>query len=170
MNSHSEVWWASLNEYPKKRLSTRKETIINLGLIWNKTCIFLSTCYDSPIARGKKERFYKSQVSEHTIIVYSNLSSGIHADVNKRQITGGKNSTDKIEERRRGNIPPNDKLEIWNSGSAIKFQGLKESEPYLPLTNCIFTFCHLEDFLAPVCYLNCFFFVSFFYSIKEYCY
>ena len=31
----------------------------------------------------------KSQVSEHTIKVYSNLSCSIHADVNKRQITGG---------------------------------------------------------------------------------
>ena len=39
-----------------------------------------------------------------TIKVYSNLSCCIHADENKRQITGGKNSSDKIEERRRGNI------------------------------------------------------------------
>ena len=34
----------------------------------------------------------------------SNLSNCIHADVNKRQITGGKNNSDKIEEKGRGNI------------------------------------------------------------------
>ena len=39
------------------------------------------------------------------------------------------------------------------------------------LKNCIFTFRHLkENFLAPDFYLNCFFFVSLSYSIKEYCY
>ena len=46
----------------------------------------------------------KSQVSEHTIKVYSNLSCCIHADVNKRQITGGKNNS-KIEEKGGGKIP-----------------------------------------------------------------
>ena len=40
------------------------------------------------------------------IKVYSNLSCGIHAEVNKRQITGGKNSPDKIEERREEGIFP----------------------------------------------------------------
>ena len=59
-------------------------------------------------------------------------------------------------------------------GSAIKFQSLKESGLYLPLTNCIFSFRHLEDFLAPGFYLNSFcflFFVfCFFNLIKEYCY
>ena len=94
----------------RKDLSTRKETIINLGLIWNKTYIFLSTCYGSPITREKKKRkerkdSTKSQVREYTIEVYSNLSCCIHADENKRQITGGKNNSDKIEEKRRGNIP-----------------------------------------------------------------
>ena len=57
MNSHSGVCWASLNEIPKAGdLSTRKEIIINLGLIWNKTCIFLSTWYGSPITSGKREK------------------------------------------------------------------------------------------------------------------
>ena len=42
-----------------------------------------------------------SEVSEHTIKLYSNLSCCIHTDVNKRQITGGKNKTDKIQGRRR---------------------------------------------------------------------
>ena len=46
----------------------------------------------------------KYHVSENTIKVYSNLSC-IHADVNKRQITGGKNNSDKIEAKGRGNIP-----------------------------------------------------------------
>ena len=46
----------------------------------------------------------KSQVSEHTIKVYSNLSCCIYADVNKRQITGGKNKSDKIEEKGGGNV------------------------------------------------------------------
>ena len=42
-------------------LSTRKEIVINRSLIWNKTCISLSTCYGSPITRGKrkKKRLYK---------------------------------------------------------------------------------------------------------------
>ena len=81
--------------------------IINLGLIWNKTCISLSTCDGNPITRGKEKRkdSTKSQVREHTIKVYSNLSCCIHADVNKRQITGGKNTYDEMEERRRGDIP-----------------------------------------------------------------
>ena len=64
-------------------------------------------CYGNPITREKKAKRInstESQVSEHTIKVYSNLSCCIHTDVNKRQITG-KNSPDNIEERRRGNIP-----------------------------------------------------------------
>ena len=36
-------------------MSTRKETINNLGRIWNKTCIFLTICYGNPITRGKRE-------------------------------------------------------------------------------------------------------------------
>ena len=55
--------------------------------------------------RKKRKDSAKSQVSEHTIEVNLNLSCCIHADVNKRQITEGKNSSDKIEEKRRGNIP-----------------------------------------------------------------
>ena len=55
--------------------------------------------------KKRKEKTMKSQVSEHTIEVYSNLSCCIHADVNKRQITVGKNNSDKIEEKGRGNIP-----------------------------------------------------------------
>ena len=38
-----------------KDLSMRKETIINLGLTWNKTCIHLPTRYGNPITRGKRE-------------------------------------------------------------------------------------------------------------------
>ena len=53
----------------------------------------------------KEERKYSYKVSEHTIKVYSNLSCCIHADVNKRQITGGKNSSDKIEEKEEGIFP-----------------------------------------------------------------
>ena len=55
--------------------------------------------------KRKEKTLKKSQVSEQIIEIYSNLSCCIHADVNKRQITGGKNSSDKIEEKRRGNIP-----------------------------------------------------------------
>ena len=71
--------WALLNEIPKARdLSMRKE-IINLGLIWNKTCISLSTCYRSPIMREKREK-----KNEHTIEICLNLSCCIHVDMNKR--------------------------------------------------------------------------------------
>ena len=52
-----EFWWTSLNETPKAGdLSTRKEIIINLGLIRNKTCTSLSTCYENPITKGKKRK------------------------------------------------------------------------------------------------------------------
>ena len=91
--------------------------------------------------RGKKrkEKTAKSQVNEHTIEVYLNFSCSIHADVNKRQIKEGKNSSDKIEEKRRGNIPLKDKLEILNSGSAIKPQSLKENGPYLLCWRTVFS-------------------------------
>ena len=57
MNSPSGVWWASLKEMPKAGdLSTSDENIINLGLTRNKTCILLSTCYGSPVTRGKREK------------------------------------------------------------------------------------------------------------------
>ena len=88
-------------------LSMRKDIVIKLGLIWNKMCIFLSTCYGSPIMRRKREkkRLYKIPSKWTYNKVYSNLSCCIHADMNKRQIMGGKNSSDKIEKKRRGNIP-----------------------------------------------------------------
>ena len=56
------------------------------------------------IYKGGKKSFYKIS-SEHTIKVYSDLSCCVHADVSKRQITGGKDNSDKIEERGGGNIP-----------------------------------------------------------------
>ena len=99
----------------------RKEIIINLGLSWNKTCNFLSTCYGSPITRRKRKKKKekrkdpaKSQVSKHRIEVYLNFSCCIHADVNKRQITEGKNSSDKIKGKRKGNIPRMINLRFWN--------------------------------------------------------
>ena len=98
--------------------------------------------------KEKKINPTESQVREHAIKVYSNFSCGIHTDVNKRQIMGGKNSPDKIEERRRGNIPQMIILRNWNTGSVIKSQCLKESGPYLPLMNCIFTFRYLEERLS----------------------
>ena len=50
-------WWTSLNETPKARdLSTRKEIIINLGLIWNKTYTSLSMYYENPIMRWGREK------------------------------------------------------------------------------------------------------------------
>ena len=54
--------------------------------------------HEDPITRGKREAKIstESQVSEHTIKVYSNLSCCIHADVNKRQITGRKNNQEGI--------------------------------------------------------------------------
>ena len=53
----------------RKDLSTRKGTIINPGLIWNKTCIFLPTCYGSPLMKEKKEenKLHQTLIGEHTI-------------------------------------------------------------------------------------------------------
>ena len=69
-------------------------------------CLSINVLWKPNIERkAKRKDSIKSQVSEHMTEVYSNLSSCIHADVNKRQITGGKNSSDRIEEKRRGNIP-----------------------------------------------------------------
>ena len=69
---------------------------------------------------------------------------------------------------RKREYSPNDKLEIWSTGAAIKSQSLKKSRPYLLLTNCIFTFCHLEERLSNSWLLpELFFFVSFFYLIKK---
>ena len=80
--------------------------------------------------------------------------------MNKRQITGGKNNSDKIEEKGRGNIPL-----LINLRFGVRRP--KESGPYLPLTNCILTFRHLEERLSRSGLLpELFFFVSFFYSIK----
>ena len=106
MNQPSKAWWASLNK--RKDLSTRKEAIINLGLIWKKDVYPSTNVLWKPNNEWKKEKIINSansRVSEHTIQVYSDLYCCIHADVNKRQITGGKNSSDKIEEKK-GNIPP----------------------------------------------------------------
>ena len=55
--------------------------------------------------KEKRKDSANSQVSEYTTEVYLNFSCCIHADVNKRQITEGKNSSDKMEEKRRENIP-----------------------------------------------------------------
>ena len=72
-----------------------------------------------PKTRGKREKKRLCKIpSEHTIEVYLNFSRCIYADVNKRQITEGKNSSDKIEKKRE--YSPNDKREILNSCSAIK--------------------------------------------------
>ena len=163
--------WASLNEIPKAGdLSMKKGIITNLGLIGNKTCIFPSTCYKSPMTRGKREKkdSTKSQVIEHTIEVYSNFSCCIHADMNKRRIMGRKNSSDKIKKKRRWEYSPIDKLLILNSGSVIKSQSLKESGPYQQLTNCIFTFHHLEEFFALGFYLNCFCFFLFLFLFHSF--
>ena len=139
-------------------MSTRKETMINLGLISNKTCISLSTCYDSPVTRGKRGNKVctKSQVSEHTAKVYSNLSCCIHADVNKRQITRGKNSPDKIEERRR-NIP-----QIINLRFGVRTLLLnpkvwrKAGRIYRWRTVFSPSAIQKKNFFAPSFYLNCF--------------
>ena len=83
----------------------------------------------------------KSQVREHTIKVYSNLSCYIHADLNKWQITGGKNSFDQIEEKR-GNIPPLIKLRFGARALSLNPKCPKESWTCLPFSNYILTFSH----------------------------
>ena len=60
--------------------------------------------------------------------------------MNKGQIMGGKNSPNKIGEKRE--YFPNDKLEIWSTSSTIKSQSPKESGMCLSLMNYILTFCH----------------------------
>ena len=147
----------------------RKEIIINLGLIWNKTCILLPTCYGNPITKEKREenKFHKTPSKwTYNFSIFNFIL--LHSYWN-------------------------DNLEIWSSCSAIKSHSLKESGLYLPLSNYILTFCHLQiiygwlvrgqsyfmrDHLRITERLSrswllpelCFFFVSFFYSIKEYCY
>ena len=96
----------------KKNSSGSFKNVINkmcLQIIYIQYIFIVTRKYDTLIhspgcGEGKKKR-EKILVSEHTIKVYSNLYCGIHADVNKRQITVGKNSPDKIEERRSGIIP-----------------------------------------------------------------
>ena len=108
--------------------------------------------------------------------------------MNKRQITRGKNSSDKIEEKG-GNISPMINLRFRAQARPLKSKGKRHMSItdelhslLLPLTDIkwgprpgcgYFSGGSSEiqkDFLAPDFYLNCFFFVSFFYSIKEYCY
>ena len=62
-------------------MSTRKGTITNPGLIWNKTCILLPTCYGNPITKEKRINPTASQVSEHIILVYLTLSCCIHTEM-----------------------------------------------------------------------------------------
>ena len=121
--------------------------------------ISLSTCYSIPITRGKRGKKGLYEIpSEHTIEVYSNLSC-IRANVNKRQITGGKNNSDKIEEKGRGNIPLMINLRFEVRALPSKSEG---KQPYLPLTNCIITFRHLEERLSRSWLLPEFFFFCFF--------
>ena len=140
MNSHSGVWWASLNEIPKARdLSSRKEIINSLGLVWIKRCIFLSTCYGSPITREKREKKRLCKIPSKWTCNWSMfkfLFLYIYADVNKRQIMEGKNSSDKIEEKRRGNIPRMINLRFWIRALPIS---LKESGPYLLRWRTVFS-------------------------------
>ena len=169
MNSPSMVYETSLNEIPKAwDLSTRKEIIINLGLIWNKTRIFLSTSSGSPITSGKKRKEKaKSEVSEHTIKVCLNFSCCIHADVNKRQITEGKNSSDKMEEKRRGNIPRMINLRFWIRALPLNPKSEGKQTVSTVLKNCVFYLPSFKRKLSRSWLLPKLFLVSFFLFNKR---
>ena len=109
----------------------------------------------------------KSQVSEHTIKVHLNLSCCVHADVNKRQITGGKNNSDKIEE----GISP--KWQTCDLEHEL-YRQIPKSEGKRDVSTADELYSHLLPFRRKTFSLLTFgwivfFFVSFFYSIKEYC-
>ena len=63
--------------------------------------------------------------------------------MNKIQITGGENSSDKIEEKR-GNISQMINLRFGARALPFKSQNLKESGMYLPSPNYILTFRHSQ--------------------------
>ena len=171
MNSLSEIRWALLNEYLKKRFSTRKETITNLGRIRNKMCISQSTCFGSAITRGKEKRkdSTTSHVSEHSIKVYSHLSWWIYADVNKRQITGGKNSPDKLQEKR-GNIPRMINLRFGVQALPLNPNVWRKADRIYRWQTVFLPFAIWRKTFSLLAFTWFFFFVSFFYSTKEYCY
>ena len=93
-------------------------SIINLGLIWNKTCILLPTWYGNPITKQKREENKFHSISSkwtYNLSIFNFIL--LHSYWN-------------------------DKLEIWSTCSAIKSHSLKESRPCLPLSNYLLTFRH----------------------------
>ena len=79
---------------PKEKISTRKGSIINPGLIWNKTCILVPKWYGNPKCERKKRREWTPQKSKWTY----NLSIFNFIQMHSYW---------------------NDKLEIWSKSSAI---------------------------------------------------
>ena len=109
-------------------------------------------------------------MSEHTIEEYFDFSYSIHADVNKRQITEGKNATDSIEEERRGNIPRMINLRFWIRALPSNPKSEGKQTVSTVLKNCVFTFHPLkEKNITPGFYLDFVLFLSF-CLIKEYRY
>ena len=109
--------------------------------------------------------------------------------MNKRQITGGKNSSKKIKEKR-GNISPIINLRFRVQALPLKVQGKVQGKRNMSITDELHSHLLLltnikwgprpgyryfsggsseiqKDFLTPDFYLNFFFFISFFYSIKN---
>ena len=112
----------------------------------------------SLITREKrvKKRLSKTQISEHTIEVYLNLCCCIRADLNKRQIIKGKNSSDKTEEKIKGNIPRMIDLRFWIQALPLKMKVWRKADCtyhadeqcfYLPsFKRIFFRSLHLPEF------------------------
>ena len=93
---------------PKEKTCPRGKRQLLILVLSKIRCVYFYQHVMEAQQWGEKEKRInstKSQVREHTIYVYSNLSCCIHTDVNKRQVMRGKNSSDQIEEIR-GNISP----------------------------------------------------------------
>ena len=88
-----------------------KETIMNLGRTWNKTCILKSTWYGNPMTGGKREENKFHRISSkwtYNLSIFNFIR--LHSYWN-------------------------DELDIWSMSSAIKSHSLQESGPCLSLSN-----------------------------------
>ena len=178
----------------------RKETIINLCLIWNKTYILLLTLYGNPITRRKTEenKFHKTPSKwTYNLSIFKSIFLRSRRQIylpaftqTKDKLREERMGSDKIGEKR-GNISPTINLRFRARALSLNPKVHRKVERVyywrttfspLPLTEIklgpspgygYFSGGSSEiqkDFLASAFYLNFFFFVSSFYSRKEYCY
>ena len=172
MNSALRGMISLVKWIPKEKTGPRGKRQLLIFWIWNKTCILLPTCYGNPIMKEKKRREYIPQTPNkwtYNLSIFNFIL--LHSYWN-------------------------DKLKIWSTCSAIKSEGkwtlstvVKLHSHLPPLTDILCRLVrrkifyvglvHDTDILVevPLRYRKTFslltftrivfFFVSFFYSIKE---